>query len=113
YPNVGMCVPITVTRDAPPSLDEPVALRDMTRREGWAFTIRRDIVADNPIPTELKIWYGDDFLYTLAGNRGYDRVMMVNNPVFHYGSVTMNKEFPPGSPRRQELVDEGHAYSSL
>lgn len=76
---------------------EPKA-KTLGKREGWAFTIRKEIVDNiDPIPSCLKISCGDDYLFECSKLLGYENVKILNNFIYHYGSATiklelMNKE---------------------
>jgi GT2 family glycosyltransferase len=90
---VGVVVPTTVK-----SLDkmyddpgEPV-VENIDRREGWAFTIRREITeASGYIPFPFKIYYGDDYLFQWAKKLGYSWQKITNCPIYHYGSRSVKQ----------------------
>jgi hypothetical protein len=68
------------------------SLGPIYKREGWAFTIRRKVLdAIPPIPTELKTFYGDDWLWYFSHflQRPWKRAS--GCLVYHYGSVTVGK----------------------
>ena len=68
----------------------PTAIVDIDKREGWAFTIRKEVIDKiPPIPSDLKIFYGDDYLFHLTKVLGYKRVKMVDNYIFHKLSTTL------------------------
>ena len=91
-PFVGICVPATLKEAKFYDKDESVKIRDLARREGWAFTIRKNIVNKcGYIPDKLKIFCGDDFLFDSSTKIGFRNVKMLNNHVFHYGSVTVKQ----------------------
>lgn len=92
---VGVCVPNTISDMyyAMTCKYEPVKLSSCNKREGWAFTIKKDIVEKlGYIPKELNRTYGDDYIFYCAKKLNYKTVKMENNYIFHYGSVTTVKE---------------------
>lgn len=77
--------------------DSPPTTQMMTRREGWAFTIKKemsDLIPD--IPKELKIYCGDDYLFFYCYLLGYVPIKILNNYLFHYGSLTISSIRPRG-----------------
>ena len=93
--NVGFCVPNTISDMyyAMTCKYEPVKLSPCNKREGWAFTIKKDIVEKlGYIPKELNRTCGDDYIFYCAKKLNYKTVKMENNYIFHYGSVTTVKE---------------------
>jgi len=91
-PFIGICVPNTVKYSNFFDKDENVEIKDLKKREGWAFTIRKEIVNKcGYIPDKLKIFCGDDFLFDASKRLGFRNVKMVNNYIFHYGSVTVKQ----------------------
>lgn len=61
--------------------------------QGWDFIIRHEIY--EPIPDELFIWSGDNWLLQEVIKKGYGEVYDISSPVLHYCSKTINenKEF--------------------
>lgn len=57
-------------------------------RNGWAFTVRQELIKDTLIPKELFNYCGDDFQYFKVKKLGYDILMMEQNVVFHYRGIT-------------------------
>lgn len=56
----------------------------MLRREGWAFTMRSGLAREVfPIPKELKIYCGDDWLWLLSHEKGYFWFRNAGNVVYH------------------------------
>ena len=93
--SIGICVPKTISDMyyAMMCKYEPVKLSPCNKREGWAFTIKKDIVEKlGYIPKELNRTYGDDYIFYCAKKLSYKIVKMENNYVFHYGSITTVKE---------------------
>lgn len=62
----------------------------MYRREGWAYTMRREFFEKmKPIPKELKTFCGDDWIFLEAIKKGYKWVKMMHNPIYHYVGATV------------------------
>jgi len=51
-------------------------------RQGWDYTIRRDAYV--LIPDEMKIYFGDDWLYANVYDSGGDAAIILNSPIIHY-----------------------------
>lgn len=108
HPKVGICVPNTV-KDKTLVLSAEsypyIKTNPLGKREGWAFTIRTALAKDHyPIPKELKMYFGDDYLFGHVRKKGLEIVKMVTNPIFHYGSITL--ETTLGDVRSIELLKE-------
>lgn len=93
--NIGIVVPNTV--DYIPcfeSDDTFPKVRDLEKREGWAFTIKKELTNKiPPIPPEINKCFGDDYLFYWVKKLGYKCVKVMNNPIFHIGSLTQIEEF--------------------
>lgn len=50
--------------------------------QGWDYTIRKECFS--PIPEELKIYCGDDYLYNNLYEKGYDMAYVLSSPMIHY-----------------------------
>lgn len=93
--DIGVCVPNTISDMyyAMTCKYEPVKIGPCNKREGWAFTIKKDIIDKfGYIPKELNRTYGDDYIFHCARKLNYRTVKMENNYIFHYGSITTIKE---------------------
>lgn len=88
------------------SRDVKVKIANMGKREGWAFTIRKEITDRlPPIPSDLRIYCGDDFLY--YGTRtvlGFQAVRITNNYIFHLGGRTIRSYKQLRGVRKQEKI---------
>lgn len=86
--------------------DVKVEIANMGKREGWAFTIRKEITDRlPPIPPDLRTYCGDDFLY--YGTRtvlGFQAVRITNNYIFHLGGRTIRSYKQLRGVRKQEKV---------
>lgn len=40
-----------------------------------------------PIPSDIKMWFGDEWIFTKAKNAGYEIRMLHGIPAYHYGSL--------------------------
>lgn len=83
----------------------------MDRREGWAFTMRKffmDYVIAEPIPSELKTFCGDDWIWLHARQRQLKWVKILGNPIYHYGGATIRD-----NGTRPDLKSEKILYSRL
>jgi hypothetical protein len=92
-PKIGICVPNTI-RDKAVVLtmekESYIKIKSLGKREGWAFTIRTEIAKKfYPIPSELKMFFGDDYLFDNTRKQEFEIVKMFTNPIYHYGSVTL------------------------
>ncbi len=50
--------------------------------QGWAFTIRRE--AYFPIPDDLRVFGGDDYLFTNLYLKGWQVAVALSSPIIHY-----------------------------
>lgn len=59
-------------------------------RAGWCLVFHAEAVRlFLPIPEELVLWYGDDYIHWRLGEKnGYRCEMIIDCPVYHYGSVS-------------------------
>lgn len=94
------------------SKDVKVKIANMGKREGWAFTIRKEITDRlPPIPPDLRIYCGDDFLYYGARTvLGYQAVRITNNYIFHLGGRTVgsSKQFRGVRKREKVIWNKDH-----
>ncbi len=59
-------------------------------RAGWCLFFSAAAVREfYPIPTELKLWYGDDWIHWKLAKAGYSCRVAMDSYVYHYGSKTM------------------------
>lgn len=107
--SVGIIVPNTV-KDRNFNLEDKsnkIKVRNLGKREGWAFTIRKEILDKiNPIPSCLITSCGDDYLFTYSLLNGYINVKIMNSFIYHYGSATVrieleNKRLEHSSTKRE------------
>ena len=66
-------------------------------RAGWCLVLPRAAVAAAlPIPEELQLWYGDDWIHWKLGQAGYVCEVVLDSFVLHFGSVSFYAR--PGYP---------------
>lgn len=71
-----------------------LTLAIMDRREGWAFTARRELLEKVPtIPKELKTFCGDDWIWYWTHHYDFVWVKDKRNIIFHHVGVSMRPEF--------------------
>ncbi|MHA1344112.1 MAG: hypothetical protein ACTSQG_09010, partial [Promethearchaeota archaeon] len=85
------------------SVDEPVVLQNMGKREGWAWTARMSFIKRiDPIPSFLRTYCGDDYMFYCARGLGYSVLKMMNNTIYHYGGRTVIVTLQCKGERRRE-----------
>lgn len=88
----GIVCPNTISKSKSVNLtvDEPVVLQNMGKREGWAWIARMSFVKRiDPIPSFLRTYCGDDYIFFCARKLGYSILKMMNNVIYHYGGKTV------------------------
>ena len=113
---VGICVPNTIDDKMFVLTTENysyVKTVPLGKREGWAFTIRTSIARNfYPIPIDLKLFFGDDYLFEKTRELKNTVVKMITNPIYHYGSVTLSETL--GDLRTlKSLKDEREIWEKL
>jgi len=107
HKDVGICVPSTTNDKFSVMACQSypyIKTSPLGKREGWAFTIRSEIAKRYPIPESLKMFFGDDYLFANARKENFRIVKMVTNPIYHYGSITIEKNI--GNVRSIKLLKE-------
>ena len=89
----GIVCPKTISRlENVLAVDKPVVLKNMGKREGWAWTARMSFVKKiEPIPSFLRTYCGDDYMFYCARSLGYSCLKMMNNDIYHYGGKSQRK----------------------
>lgn len=59
-------------------------LESGTFRQGWDFSIRKEIYT--PIANEIRLYCGDDFLFEHCYRQNYDVAYVLSSPILHYCS---------------------------
>lgn len=65
--------------------------------QGWDFTIRRTIY--NPIPEELRVFGGDNYLYHHLYSAGWKVAMALSSPIIHY--VAQSRQYFVGDRKKE------------
>lgn len=93
-PNAGIVCPNTVKKMkliTNPKNDK-IVVTEMGKREGWAWTARSSFIKNiKPIPSFLRTYYGDDYIFYCARLLKYNCLKITNNYIFHYRNVTVKK----------------------
>ena len=70
----------------------PVKAHKTKERSGWAFFVRRSALESLPsLPNGLVTFFGDAWIFQNIHLKGGYRYRMIDNPVFHYGGVTLKQ----------------------
>lgn len=81
----------------------------MSKREGWAFTIRSSVAKQiPPIPTKLQTWCGDDWIWRHCYKIGRPWLKMVNNKCFHFVGQSCKL-----ADKRKDLTAEKSIFKTL
>lgn len=89
-PLCGIAVPNTIPLNSDIIENHHNNTETLIDREGWAFTIKKEIIDQSgPIPEEFKIFFGDDFLFKAAKDQGYECYKMIDNKIHHFLSQTV------------------------
>lgn len=81
-PEVGVvCHPTNAVGDSGDTLKYFVSSDPFV--QGHDFCIRRDLWI--PVPDELKVWGGDDYLFHRLYQKGYKAAVATSSPIIHYG----------------------------
>lgn len=60
-------------------------------REGWAFTVRRELIT--PIPSQFVTFCGDNIWFAqVLSHLGVTAVKLMNNVIYHHGGVSTHLE---------------------
>lgn len=89
----GVCCPVTVKNQTDIGLVIPMLPTFMSRREGWAFTIRKWLLDKiPPIPyKQISTYCGDDWYWYWTHRRGYRWFYNTRTCIYHYGSVSVRQ----------------------
>jgi hypothetical protein len=92
--DVGYIIPLTVKalEEVPSEPDAFPSEQESCEREGWAFSIRRNICLNvPPIPESVFTFYGDDYLHLVCGQQKFRSVREKALRIFHHFSPTVNR----------------------
>ncbi len=72
-------------------------IQQMSKREGWAFTVRKDLLdLIPPIPhKKLSIFFGDDWFWYHSIDAGFLWYKNTGNVIYHKVGVSKNTKFKP------------------
>lgn len=90
---VGLCS-VRISKDLNKIFEvkDPVSKKYVFEMSGSAYTLRKTISDEiGPIPKELFIFYGDNFILSRLSQLGYKAIVISNNDIFHYDHYTINK----------------------
>lgn len=95
HEQLGYLVPVTVNSQDAVFLAKPPegigSFIPLLRREGWAFCLRRSVaIKTGPIPFYVQNFFGDDWFYNGTRIQRMVTAKLLDVPIFHYGSVTVN-----------------------
>ena len=114
---IGVCIPVrevTIIRTETENNDNDPILENSKYVEGWAFTIRREMYNKiGPIPDLFKTYMGDTYYFECAECLGYKIVQMINNTVWHYGSLTIKEYTQNQMEMRRIHKEENNAWRKI
>lgn len=94
---IGMVVPVSSTKDKNiinelTEYELPV-FEDMTSRQGWAMTLRKDIYDKiGGIPETIRIYSGDNYLFDACIWLGYKCYYITNSKIYHHQHSTLHNQ---------------------
>jgi len=95
-PNKAKTIEMVNNENLPPKIIH------LKKRQGWCWTIKKEVYnLIGKIPSFLRIYCGDDYIFLKSKNLGFENVMISNNYVYHYGGATVNSPVYAGL-REQE-----------
>jgi hypothetical protein len=100
-PSIGICTHATNHTKFTKMMSESSYTAEAHMRQGWAFTVRRQ--AYEPIPKNIKWFYGDDWLYVKAREKNFKTVTLVSSPIVHYQGRTPRTHINTGEGTNADL----------
>jgi hypothetical protein len=92
--NAGVVCPYLSKSDINISHNENPIWSKISKREGWAWSIKKSLLNKiPPIPDELEIFCGDDWYWYHVHKLGYDWFKIMNSFVVHSPGVSANPEY--------------------
>lgn len=76
--------------------------------QGWDYTIRRECFT--LIPSELKTYCGDDFIYHHLYEMGYNMAYVLSSPMIHYEGQSKKSMTTSGLEDTQKFIELGHKH---
>jgi glycosyltransferase involved in cell wall biosynthesis len=75
--------------------------------QGWAFSVRRELIAGDPIPRELVTFFGDVWWFLSVEKQGFLRGIMVDVPVYHHlGGISSISMHDPVEKEKSRIEHE-------
>ena len=71
------------------------------------FLSRKLVELTFPVPEDIKLWYNDEYIFSIMRELGYDTVVVENLFAYHYGSCILQGPYVGESSARIEL-DQGN-----
>jgi GT2 family glycosyltransferase len=106
-PHVGVVCPKTVGDIDAVGYDGSVPNDAMSRREGWAFTVRRALLrAIPPIPESLEIFCGDDWIWHHTRIRSGVWVKQNGNVIYHRPGASASPEYRAALKREKAVFEK-------
>lgn len=105
-PTAGVLCPQTVENPLDVfNTPDRVWIENMENREGWAYTIRTDVLRQvPPFPVDMKTFFGDDWLWKFTRLQGYGWWKVQGCRVYHYQGVTTRRTGIRSSLREEKKV---------
>lgn len=94
FSKAGVICPCTVADRAMIALPTRDSYEKMKKKEGWAFTIRKNLLDTiPPIPSELKLFFGDDYFWwhVYRGGSGYIWYKDCGTIIYHAIGTSLRK----------------------
>lgn len=86
--------------------DEPVITQKMGKREGWCWTGKTEYLKKIlPIPSNLRMYFGDDYIFFRTRNDNLNTLKIMNNYIYHYGGRTVSVTKSCTGLRQKERVE--------
>lgn len=116
-PGVAVSCPFTISKleDLKDYPIEKYEIQGMRKREGWAFTIKKNVLAKlPPIPDHIvKTFYGDDWLYFWTATlRRWEWNKDTLNWVWHKGGVTVSRYGLKKTKKAEKRIYHAHRVST-
>lgn len=87
----GIICPETVSNiKSISNIKNEIILKEMSKREGWCWSVRSSFIKNiPPIPSFLRNYCGDDYIFHQSRLSKKPTLKMINNHIYHYGSGTV------------------------
>jgi GT2 family glycosyltransferase len=104
---IGIICPMTIKEKDKiiESSDEKIILTNMKKREGWAYSANMSFIKRiHLIPSFLRTYCGDDYIFYKAQKLNYKCMKIMNNYIYHYGGLTVGITPKCSGEREREKV---------